>query len=558
MSSSLKRPTSSRPADIIDSSDDEVAPTPVVKSSPRYNFSYPKLSTTTLPAFQDHPFWHSLGNRAGRTLITFALRARTPGHGIKRKALSTAFHDGLPYFRLAVSTLDPSKSIPKDITLCLAGLFALSQTNSDVDDEWTEFIFPDLRDDPPPCHPNNVEPPWASREPSDDELQLAPHLAKMTIAKAEPPQDGPPPSKHSRNSEVTTQPTLAAGTPARKTRSADKPTPAKVVVRKTPVPDAPSKTAAKLLKTLPAIEMRLKEIGDSRHEIATFPADDFIVTISVSRKQGSTIPHPHSHVGVTNIHRKTKTADYTAAPVDPMPLISLEAVRDLEIENAVEPLIGCTPCNLLRVKCQPNSVGVTCQSCSFKKMGAICDHTMDTAHFAALMYNLADKASVLLPTVPISVARLKHVADMVAATRHSFVMSHGEFCLHLHTFRCAIRNQADALGKEGFHILFSDLKKDEDAAAAFNTLIGLYNAKLAQPVKEPNVDNEEDAIGELDLSSPKEVPDGSLVPYDSDDDDEVPQKLAARSPTKSPNPVIHNNDAPATAISVLALTIQYW
>ncbi|KAF8147498.1 hypothetical protein K438DRAFT_1989568 [Mycena galopus ATCC 62051] len=562
MSTSLKRPTFSRPADNVDSSDDEVQPT--IQASPRYDFRYPKLSTTALPAFEDHPFWQAFGTGAGRTLATYALRIRTKGHGISRKTLTTALYRGLPYFRLAISTLDASKLIPKDVSLCLVGIFTLTLFANDQDKEWSEFVFPDYSDDPPACHSNDAEPPLALRNPTLDELQAAPSLMKLTQMpppplkhrktstprvemKVEPPKDGAPPSKRSRNTEVGLQSTLVVETPGRKTRSKDKSTPAKITAVRTPAPETPSKTAAKLLKTLPAIETRLREIGDSKHEIgwAAFPADDFIVTISVSRKQGTAIPHARSHVGVTSTHRKSKTTDYTMASLEPMPLVELEAVRNLTVEDAVEPLIGCTPCNLLRLKCQPNGVGVTCQSCSYKKMGAICDHTMDTAQFAALMYDLAEKATFFFPTIPISVERLKHAADMVAAARKSFVLVHGEFCLHLHTFICAIRNQGDVLGKEGFRTLFRDLKEDEDVAAAFNTLIGHYNASLPDSGKPLDVGDEEDALGELDVSTPpKTNTGGSLVPYDSDEevDAQPPVKPVICAPTKSPQ-----KQAPSTS-----------
>ncbi|KAF8162046.1 hypothetical protein K438DRAFT_1985363 [Mycena galopus ATCC 62051] len=525
MSSSLKCPTSSRPAAIADSSDDEVQL--AVQSSPRYDFCYPRLSTTALPAFEDHPFWKTAGTLfTGRTLATFALRIRTKGHGISRKTLTTALYRGLPYFRLAVSTLDASKLVPKDISLCLVGIFRLTQFANDQDEEWSEFVFPDYSDDPVPrlplqqrstalssprSHvgrtPGSAFPHEVDATAPSDLKMLTPHVEM----KVEPPKDGAPPSKCARNTEVEPQPTLVVEAPTRKTRSNDKSTPAKITAVKTPAPEAPSKTVAKLLKTLPFIETRLREIGDSKHEIgwAAFPADDFIVTVAVSRKQGTAIPHARSHVGVTSTHRKSKATDYTMTPLEPMPLIELEAVHNLPVENAVEPLIGCTPCNLLRIKCQPNGVGVTCQSCSYKKMGAICDYTMDTAQFAALMHDLAEKPTFFFPTIPISIERLKHIADMVAAARKSFALVHGEFCLHLHTFICAIRNQGDVLGKEGFRTLFKDLKEDED----------------------------EDAVGELDLSSPKADPGGSLVPYDSDEEVEVdaqpPKKPVICVPTKS-------------------------
>ncbi|KAF8169296.1 hypothetical protein K438DRAFT_1774311 [Mycena galopus ATCC 62051] len=370
MSSSLKRPTSSRPVDNLDSSDDE---------------------------------------------------------------------------RLAVSTLDTSKLVPKDISLCLVGIFTLTQFANDQDEEWSEFVFPDYSDDP------------AS-------------MPRVEM-KVEPPKDGGPPSKRSRNTEVEPQPTLVIETPTRKTRSNDKSTPAKITAARTPAPEAPSKTAAKLLKTLPAIETQLREIGDSKHEIgwAAFPADHFIVTVAVSRKQGTAIPHAPSHVGVTSTHRKSKATDYTMAPLEPMPLVELEAVRNLPVENAVEPLIGCTPCNLLRIKCQPNGVGVTCQSCSYKKMGAICDHTMDTAQFAALTHNLVEKAALFFPTT--SQAHRRHGCRRPQELRLGArgVLSPPP---HLHL---PDPEPGRHPRKEGFLTLFKDLKEDEDVAAAFNTLIGHYN-----------------------------------------------------------------------------------
>ncbi|KAF8166429.1 hypothetical protein K438DRAFT_1984234 [Mycena galopus ATCC 62051] len=541
---------------IIRCSDDEVQP--AVKSSPRYDFRYPKLSTTALPAFEDHPFWQVFGTGASRTLATFALRIRTQGHGASHTS-----------FRLTVSTLDASKLVPKDISLCLVGIFTLTQFANDQDEEWSEFVFPDYSDDPPACHSNDAQLPLAPRDPTLDELQAAPSLMKLTQmpppplkcrkasmarieTKVEPPKDGAPPSKRFRNTEVEPQPTLVTETPTRKTRSNDMSTPAKISAVRTPAPETPSKTVAKLLKTLPVIETKLKEIGDLKHEIgwAAFLADDFIVTVAVSCKQGTTIPHARSHVGVTSTHRKSKATDYTMAPLQPMPLIELEAVHNLPVENAVKvrpPSHRLYSLHLLRIKCQPNGVGVTCQSCSYKKMGAICDHTMDTAQFAALMHDLTEKATFFFPTgasshtstisfyhpqpVPISIERLKHVADMVTAARKSFALVHREFCLHLHTFICAIRNQGNVLGKEGFRILFKDLKEDKDVAAAFNTLIGHYNASLPNSDMALDVGDEEDAVGELDLSSPKADPGGSLVPYDSDKevDAQPPKKPVTRT-----------------------------
>ncbi|KAF8179540.1 hypothetical protein K438DRAFT_1977248 [Mycena galopus ATCC 62051] len=496
MSSSLKRPTSSRPTDHVDSSDEEVQLT--VQSSPRYDFRYPRLSPIALPAFEDHPFWQV-------------------GMAISRKVLTAGLHKGLLYVRLAVSTLDASKLIPKDISLCLVSVFTMTQFANDQDEEWSEFVFPDYSADPPACHPNNAQPPLAPRDPTLDELQAAPSLMKLTQmppptskcwqastprveTKVEPPKDGAPPSKRSRNTKVVPQPAL--------------------------------KTVAKLLKTLPIIKTKLKEIGDSKPEIgwAAFLPDNFIVTIAVSRKQGTAIPYAHSHVGVTSTHRKSKATDYTMALWNPChysswrpSATSLWRTRS----SYVPPLIGCTPCNLLRIKCQPNG-GVTCQSCSYKKMGAICDHTMDTVQFATLMHDLAEKATFSSPPC------LKHATNMVAAARKSFVLVHGEFYLHLHI--CAIRNQGDVLGKEGFRTLFKDLKEDEDVAAAFNTLIGHYNASLPKSSRVFKVGDEEDAISELDIPTPKADPGGSLILYNSNEevDTQPPKKPVTCAPTKSP------------------------
>jgi hypothetical protein len=113
------------------------------------------------------------------------------------------------------------------------------------------------------------------------------------------------------------------------------------------------KTVAKLLKTLPALEKKLRDIGNSKREIgwgtskslplisrtdpslfpASFPADEFIVTVSVSRKQGAAVPHPRSHIGVKDHHRNT--TDYDVEPLGPLPPIELALVRDLDVENAV-------------------------------------------------------------------------------------------------------------------------------------------------------------------------------------------------------------------------------
>jgi hypothetical protein len=131
---------------------------------------------------------------------------------------------------------------------------------------------------------------------------------------------------------------------------------------------------------------------------------------------------------------------------------------------------------------------------------------------------------------------------MVTAACTNFDLVHGEFCLHLHTFLSAIHNQADTFGEEGFKSLLAGLDEGADAAAAFNTLIGLYNASLIKSRKEIDVDDDEDqdTDGEPEVPSPDARQASEIAGEDSDGEiggrplPPPPKKSPRRSPKKTP------------------------
>jgi hypothetical protein len=77
-----------------------------------YNLHYPVLSSTALPDFKEHKFWHSFGNSPGHELLTYALRARTPGGGVKKKNIGHILCNGLPYFVSPTSIDSPGYVAP--------------------------------------------------------------------------------------------------------------------------------------------------------------------------------------------------------------------------------------------------------------------------------------------------------------------------------------------------------------------------------------------------------------------------------------------------------------
>jgi hypothetical protein len=81
----------------------------------RYDLDYPVLSSTALPGFKEHKFWHSIGNGPGRELLISALRARTPGGGVKKKNIGHILRNRLPYF---VSSTSPR--LPEPCLLLIA------------------------------------------------------------------------------------------------------------------------------------------------------------------------------------------------------------------------------------------------------------------------------------------------------------------------------------------------------------------------------------------------------------------------------------------------------
>jgi hypothetical protein len=95
-----KRSTATRPNIDNDSgsSDDEIPGDVEPEVVNRYDLNYPVLSSTALPDFKEHKFWHSFGNDPGREFLTSALRARTSGGGVKKKNIGNILREGLPYF----------------------------------------------------------------------------------------------------------------------------------------------------------------------------------------------------------------------------------------------------------------------------------------------------------------------------------------------------------------------------------------------------------------------------------------------------------------------------
>jgi hypothetical protein len=133
---------------------------------------------------------------------------------------------------------------------------------------------------------------------------------------------------------------------------------------------------------------------------------------------------------------------------------------------------------------------------------------------------------------------------MVTATRKSLILVHGEFCLHLHTFLSAIHNQADTFGEEGFKSLLTGLDEGADTAAAFNTLIGLYNDSITKSRKKVKVeagdDKDEDADGEPEVPSLDARQASEIAGKDSDGKTGArppsppPKRSPKRSPKKTP------------------------
>ncbi|KAJ6450938.1 hypothetical protein C8R45DRAFT_1113861 [Mycena sanguinolenta] len=233
-----------------------------------------------------------------------------------------------------------------------------------------------------------------------------------------------------------------------------------------------------LLELQPLIDKKTIELAKSSgFGTATISLKDnsIIVTVTLTRKQPGTVPKARSHLGIE---------------IEPL---RVEEFRQLDINDAVQPLIGCGLCRLNEIICRPNGVGLACHNCARRRYGLLCDHAMGTLRFVATMYELASRASVIVPTLPISIPRLQDLTLLVRNTRSAHLLAQNEFVLQLRVLINTLRQQAHLFGDTGFTELYSGMDVGKSQIEVFNDLIGTLN-KAHASTRRPSPstsDNEE-------------------------------------------------------------------
>ncbi|KAJ7751473.1 hypothetical protein B0H14DRAFT_2636057, partial [Mycena olivaceomarginata] len=161
------------------STDDEASDTqPTKRIVPRYHFDYPALSTNDVLIFSTKAFWECFHSSEARAFAKLICRIRNPryksGSAQEHQAL---LEQALPELRLALSRVDATQELPKDVTVALAGLDRVIVTLDQPPDEYTYLRFPDLGTSP--YFAADARPPTSQKQATDDELRNAPHLYRQ-------------------------------------------------------------------------------------------------------------------------------------------------------------------------------------------------------------------------------------------------------------------------------------------------------------------------------------------------------------------------------------------
>ncbi|KAJ6458023.1 hypothetical protein C8R45DRAFT_1110351 [Mycena sanguinolenta] len=532
----------------------------------RYSFTWVPIPSQA-PVLVKHAAWLAANTNAGRALVKAALRILNKEYSLSTQDALDILEEGISTCRLMCFKIDASKPIPADLGCFFAGVATLVRhAGKSVDAEWDYCPRPSLPKKFVP-YALDIRPLKLEHAPSAQALQDAPELFTENPDFANPPPPVKRRKQHAASSpdpsdlvEVASPPASTASPEPEAEKSVhwdedvdDKPKKKKGKSREVDTPDAPSLPATRqtrqtkssssrgasgsktpvgdkdpdvlLVQALqPLIEKKMLELAkQSGFGSATVSLKDnsILATITLTRKQPGTIPKARSHLGVVDHHRVTKRDDML--PIEEIEPLQVEPFRQLDIKDAVQPLIGCGLCRLYEIICRPNGVGMACHNCARKRFGLLCDHAMGTLRFTTTMYEMAYRASRIIPTLPISIPRLEEVTLLARSARATHLAAQNELILHLRTLFDALRQQMHQFGDSGFAELFAGLELDESPVDLFNNLIGTFN-------KAQRFDEEVDD-GLTDKDADGSVP-TTTKPSPSTSDDEEPEAPVVATPSK--------------------------
>ncbi|KAJ6508213.1 hypothetical protein C8R45DRAFT_921984 [Mycena sanguinolenta] len=518
----------------------------------RYHFNWAVIPHEA-PELVKHSAWVAANTTSGRSLVKAALRILNEEYVLSAQDALDILEEGIATYHLMCTKIDSSKPVPADLACFFAGVSTLVRhAGKAADPEW-EYCprppFPKplnsspsaqaLRDAPVLFinNPNFVEP-----TPPPKRHKPLPH--PTAFIPAEDPPFSPPASPEAQpERSVHWEEDAEEGSSKKKgkSREADVPdsSPSGRQTRRTKGSSTREASGSKsavgdkhpdvqlLLELQPLIDKKMIELAKSSgFGTATISLKDnsIIVTVTLTRKQPGTVPKARSHLGVVDDHRITKRGE--TSPIEEIEPLRVEEFRQLDINDAVQPLIGCGLCRLNEIICRPNGVGLACHNCARRRYGLLCDHAMGTLRFVATMYELASRASVIVPTLPISIPRLQDLTLLVRNTRSAHLLAQNEFVLQLQVLINTLRQQAHLFGDTGFTELYSGMDVGESPIEVFNDLIGTLN-------KAQRFDEEVDD-GLTDKDADGSVP-TTTKPSPSTSDNEEPEAPVVATPSKPPS-----------------------
>ncbi|KAJ6478353.1 hypothetical protein C8R45DRAFT_1101755 [Mycena sanguinolenta] len=454
-----------------------------------YHFEFDTIPTDKPPVIKTHLFWVTMNSDAGYDLLKFAFRILNPDFELSKPDVASTVEDTLPAFRYAMSRINPVLPVPPDVGCALAGVGKVVDTAGDeADGEWGSLSLPDLPEDFTP-YSVKFRPSTPEEYPSQAAIDKAPTLFVENPYYAPPLKHScksSPPTKSKASKEgksglshdltqLGTPPpadSVSSGHASRRNKSSAQ----KGTAKAEPDYEKSHPDVRLLLELQPLIEAKMFElVVQNGMGVGTIslPANSIIATITLTQKQPGTILKAKSHLGDVDGHRLNKRSE--TMTVELIDHLDIEPFCQLDISEAVQPLISCFICRLLELTCYPHGVGIACRNCQRDKHGFLCDHAMRTPRFTALLYEFVQRTSEFLLNMPITIHCLQDTVALVRCTWTTQLQAQQELAFMLHPFFEVFCHQMHIFGETGFQKLLSGIQMDKPLVDVFNSLIHAFN-----------------------------------------------------------------------------------
>ncbi|KAJ7687807.1 hypothetical protein B0H14DRAFT_3533783 [Mycena olivaceomarginata] len=504
------------------STDDEASDTqPTKRIVPRYHFDYPALPTNDVPIFSTKAFWECFHSSEARAFA---------------KLICPLLEQALPELRLALSRVDATQELPKDVTVALAGLDRVIVTLDQPPDEYTYLRFPDLGTvSTLPLFRCGRSSSHVPEKATDDELRNAPHLYRQLpnpIKKGKTPVKASKKRTHNSTDEESVRALsadeTAATTSAKKIVGQGSATRAKegeVGPRRRHFQDYPAKGPAPILRPLaPVNYSRDLDPSDEESDEQTIPGTkrragraskkqdrlrqkerehkateaivdalttqlrESAISLIEGRDNFTLIPFNNQSLVLTlsylQEHRSYNPrtalgpgANYTKQKEDekftPIRSVPILSADQMELENAIRPEWPCALCSLYRVICKPMGLGMACTNCNVKKLNSLCDHQMSGSRINRLYHDLAESAQAFVPSMEIDVPRLVKSGSTAADASSLAFHLREDFIEGFRHYLEALSEHHSRVGSDSFNEAFAP-SLTADARELLQDLIAEY------------------------------------------------------------------------------------